>query len=144
MIAYLDSSALTAWFDPGNPHCLRVLAWREKVAPVEFVLNQLLRWECGHYFRHARGDHADVARQAYRQAEAARRFRLQSINPLSAMQAADKFSHAHGDSVECGFWDLCHVMAARRDRLPFVTADRRQRGAAALAGLDVVYVGPPA
>jgi predicted nucleic acid-binding protein len=144
MTAYLDSSALTAWFDPGNPHCQRVLAWRQRHSPVEFAWNRILQLECGHYFRRAAGDYADTARQAFNQAEAARRFHVQTLNPLALMQAAERLSRKYGEEIKCGFWDLCHLAAAARDGLLFATADRKQFAAAELVGLEAVYLGPSA
>lgn len=144
MIAYADSSALAAWFDAHNPHHRRVAVWRESSGGVEFAFNRLLQLECGHYFRRNQGEYAAQARQSFTQAEAARRFHFDSANPLEIMRRAEAFSRQHAGEIECGFWDLCHVVAALRSGWLFVTADRKQFAAAELAGLEAVYVGPKA
>ncbi len=144
MKVYLDSSALVAWFDPNNPHHRRVVAWRDSAEGVEFVTNRLLELECGHYFRQNRAEHAAAARQAYTQSVAASRFHRQKDSPLNWMRETDAASRRQRQDVECGFWDLCHVAAAKSGGWLFVTADRAQRGAADLEGLETVYVGPKA
>jgi len=142
MIAYLDSSALVAWFDPHSPHHRRVTAWREDAAGAQFAFNRLLQLECGHYFRRNRGEYAAAARQAFAQAEAARRFHFDATSPVELMPQAETLSRQHGSELGCGFWDLCHVAAAARAGWLFVTADRQQAAAAELAGVDTVFVGP--
>ena len=61
MICYVDTSALAAWFHPGNPHCRQVLAWREKQRSVELAYNRMLQLETGHYLRKLTDSHAGIA-----------------------------------------------------------------------------------
>jgi hypothetical protein len=50
MTHYLDTSAFAAWFDPQNPHCLPVLAWREKEGEaVTLAYSRMLQLETRPY-----------------------------------------------------------------------------------------------
>ena len=140
MIYYLDTSAFVAWFHPGNPHCRPLLAWREKRS-VELAYNRMLQLEAGHYLRKLSGEYAAVAWNAFRAVETMRLYQWHSVAFSSVFERAEDASQRYKTRIQCGFWDLCHVVAAVREELPFVTADRKQKDAAELLGLKVTLIG---
>lgn len=140
MTYYLDTSALVAWFHPGNPHCRPLLAWREKHS-VELAYNRMLQLEAGHYLRKLSDAYAAIAWNAFRAVETMRLYQWHAVAFSSVFERAEQISQRHKAKIQCGFWDLCHVVAALREELPLVTADRKQKDAAELLGLKVTLIG---
>jgi predicted nucleic acid-binding protein len=44
------------------------------------------------------------------------------------------------DPQKCGYWDLCHIVVARKFELPFVTCDVRQNEAAKVIGIKTTLI----
>jgi predicted nucleic acid-binding protein len=141
VIYYLDTSALVAWFDPGNPHCRQMLAWREKErSGVVPAYNRMLQLESRHYMGRLTHQYAGVAWNAFRAFEGARLFEWHRLEFSSLFERAEDLSASHKPRIQCGFWDLCHAVAALRWQLHFVTCDRRQSEAALLLGVKTTLI----
>ncbi len=141
MTFYLDTSAFVAWFDPNNPHCRPVLTWREKqVASVVPAYNRILQLESRHYLRRLTHQHAALAWNAFQAFEGMRLFEWMRLDFSSLFEHCEDISQRHKPKIQCGFWDLCHVVAAQRDDLPFITCDVQQYKAAKALGLNVTLI----
>jgi predicted nucleic acid-binding protein len=55
-------------------------------------------------------------------------------------ELCEDLSQSHKPKLQCGFWDLCHIVAARKAGLPFVTCDVRQSEAAKVTGLKTTLI----
>jgi hypothetical protein len=55
-------------------------------------------------------------------------------------ELCENLSQMHKPKLQCGFWDLCHVVAARKAGLPFVTCDVRQCEAAKVIGVKTTLI----
>jgi predicted nucleic acid-binding protein len=141
MTHYLDTSAFVAWFDPHNPHCRPVLAWREKqrhaVVP---AYNRMLQLESRHYFRRLTHSNAGLAWNAFRAFEGTRLFEWVGLDFSTLFEQCEDLSQLHKPRLQCGFWELCHIVAARKNELPFVTCDIQQCKAAEVLGLKVTLI----
>jgi hypothetical protein len=141
MTFYLNTSAFVAWFDPANPHCRPVLAWRERqntgLVP---AYNRLLQLESRHYLRRLNHRHSGLAWNAFWAFEGSRLFEWMRLDFSTLFEQCEDASQTHKPKLQCGFWDLCHIIAARKAELPFVTCDVRQGAAATLLGLDVTVI----
>ena len=141
MTHYLDTSAFVAWFDPENPHCRRVMTWREKQsAAVTVCYNRILQLEARHYLRRLVHSHAALAWNAFRAWESARLYDWQKLDFSTLFEQSEDLSQLHKPNLTCGFWDLCHVVAARKAEVPFVTCDLRQDSAATVIGVKTTLI----
>lgn len=141
MTHYLDTSAFVAWFDPENPHCLPVLAWREKEsAAVTPAYNRLMQLEARHYLSRLTHSHAGLAWNAFRAFEGRRLYEWVKLDFSALFELCENLSQLHKPKLQCGFWDLCHVVAARKAGLPFVTCDVRQSEAAKVIGVKTTLI----
>jgi predicted nucleic acid-binding protein len=140
MTHYLDTSAFIALFDPANPHCRHVLAWREKQRIVTPSYNRMLQLESRHYLRRLAHSYAGVAWNAFRAFESAKLYEWERLDLARLFEQAEDLSQEHKPNLQCGFWDLCHIVAARKADLAFVTCDKAQSEAARLIGVKTTYV----
>jgi predicted nucleic acid-binding protein len=142
MTYYLDTSAFVAWFDPRNPHCRPMMAWREKQSSgVVPAYNRLLQLESRHYLRRLTHGDAGLAWNAFRAFEGMRLFDWAKLDFSALFEQSEDISRLHKGKLQCGFWDLCHIVAARKGDLPFTTCDLRQSEAAKVLGLKVTLIG---
>lgn len=94
--------------------------------------------------RRADGDlaSAETARVFARLSEDRAHWRLVAVGPLVLDRAEDLVRNAVLRSLDAiHIASALTVQGASGERVPFVTADRRQREAASRAGLEVVWVG---
>jgi predicted nucleic acid-binding protein len=141
MTHYLDTSAFVAWFDPCNPHCRPVFAWREKEEDgLTPAYNRMLQVEARHYFSRLTHSHAGLAWNAFRAFESRRLYDWVKLDFSGLFELCEDLSQSHKPKLQCGFWDLCHIVAARKAGLPFVTCDVRQSEASKMIGLNTTLI----
>jgi predicted nucleic acid-binding protein len=141
MTHYLDSSALAAWFDPANPHFRAVESWRQRQrSAVVPCYNRLLQVEISHYLRRLTHSHAGTAWHSFRAWEECDFYTWQKLDLPKVLSKSEGLSQDHKPKLQCGFWDLCHVAAARLAEVPFITCDRMQHEAAAVVGLPCTWL----
>jgi predicted nucleic acid-binding protein len=141
MTHYCDSSALLAWFDPGNPHFRVVERWRDKErGAVVPCYNRLLQVEVSHALRRLDHAYSGVAWHAFRAWEVGRFSEWQKLDLARLTDRADSLSQDYKPALQCGFWDLCHVAAARMANVMLVTCDKVQSEAAEAIGLKTVLL----
>jgi predicted nucleic acid-binding protein len=141
MTHYLDTSAFLSLFDPRSPHCRPVLTWREKAGEaVTPTYNRLLQLETRHYLSRLTHSHAGLAWNAFRAFEGRRLYEWVKLDFSALFELAGDLSRSHKPKLQCGFWDLCHIVAARKVGLPFVTCDVRQSEAAEVIGIKTTLI----
>lgn len=137
MRIYADTSALIAWFHPGDEFAQQVTTWfREKAA--DFCWNELLRLELRHNLRRLSGTYAAIAWHAYRASETGQKLRLDGRRVSDLLEWGDELSARHAIESTAGTWDFVHVAAAQHARADvFVTCDEAQAKLADLCNLKV-------
>ncbi len=141
-LIYADTSALLAFFHPGDIFAILVTGAVRKESP-DFVYWPFLRFELRHHLRTVRTDaFGEIAWRALRTAErTAARLRWQAeLTADKMLDAAEELSGERAGKHPCGAADYLHVAAARRVKLiseldEFWTCDAAQVELARAAGL---------
>jgi predicted nucleic acid-binding protein len=137
---YADSSALFAWFYPGDRFSQNVVDWCHTRSP-QFCWNLVLRIEVRHNLRKFSGRYASAAWHSYRASEASRRLQLDSDRLSDLLERGDELSARHAQASPAGVWDFVHVAAAQYARAEiFITCDAAQAKLARLAGVTRIHL----
>lgn len=140
MIVYADTSALIAWFHPGDEFAPTVTRWCRDHT-LEFCWNPLLRMELRHNLRGLSGDYAAAAWHAYRASETSRRLKLGIERVSDLLEWGDELSARYAKDASAGTWDFVHVAAAQHARADaFITCDAAQAELAMTARVARVHL----
>jgi predicted nucleic acid-binding protein len=117
------------------------LAWREKEeAAITVAYNRMLQLETRHYLRRLTHSHAGLAWNAFRAFEGRRLYEWVKLDFSALFEQSEDLSQSHKPKLQCGYWDLCHIVVARKFDLPFVTCDVRQNEAAKVIGVKTTLI----
>jgi hypothetical protein len=93
-----------------------------------------------HYFRRLTHADAGLAWTAFRAFEGARLYDWVKLDFSRLFEQAEDLSQLHKPALQCGFWDLCHIVAAQNAELPLVTCDVVQSQAAKIVGVKATLL----